>query len=215
MASPIGHALAGYAAFRGFDRTAGSQQRSILLACAFLAISADLDFLPGILLGRPALYHQGMSHSFVVAMGVSLAAAGLFALQGFRFLLLWGQFFIAYASHLLLDLFGPDSREPLGIPLFWPISEQHFLSPVQVFLGFSHVSSTSGGRAEWINGVLQTQNLYAVARELLVLLPLVILITRLCRRRPQAGGAEVETRFSRLEEPASERGRPPRRERIH
>ena len=74
MATPIGHALAGYAVYVGGS---SSQSRTSILFwfCLLMAIAPDFDFIPGILQGQPNLYHQGVSHSLGAGLFVSFAAA--------------------------------------------------------------------------------------------------------------------------------------------
>lgn len=144
--------------------------------CSLLAISPDLDFLPGLLQGQPALYHQGISHSLGFAVSVSLFTALLYA-RGRAVMPLSGLFFLAYASHLFMDILGEDIRPPYGIPLFWPLSEQYYLAPLQIFRGVRHVggASGSGTTAEWMKNVVDLYNLGTITIELGVLLPLILL----------------------------------------
>jgi membrane-bound metal-dependent hydrolase YbcI (DUF457 family) len=144
-----------------------------------MAAAPDLDFVPGLLVGAPATYHQGLSHSFAFAVvaGVTGAivlpfVASVTARLGFV------VSFLCYASHLVLDLFGPDTRPPYGIPLFWPFSDHTFLSPVQLLLGASHAGHTSASTGEWINGVLTLYNVTALGLEVVLMLPFVLLARR-------------------------------------
>jgi len=43
----------------------------LILPSAFMAVAPDLDFIPGIIVGKPTLYQQGLSHSlgFAVLIG--------------------------------------------------------------------------------------------------------------------------------------------------
>jgi hypothetical protein len=54
MASPLGHALAGYAIYR-CNRSVRTHNHTVWLYL-IMAIAPDLDFIPGILQGRPNLY---------------------------------------------------------------------------------------------------------------------------------------------------------------
>jgi inner membrane protein len=178
MATPVGHSLAGYAIYRLL--VPGEQRRSALLLVAVVMANApDLDFVPGILVGAPAMYHQGVSHSFAFAaaagvMGAVLlrAMAGRVAQMGF-FLA-----FLCYSSHLVLDLFGRDARPPYGIPLFWPLTDHTFLSPVPLFLGVHHASRASSSTSEWVNSILTLRNVAALGVEIVLILPLVLLTWR-------------------------------------
>lgn len=197
MATPVGHALAGYAIGRmGLSDALGSS-RGMLILCMILAISPDFDFLPGMAWGQPALYHQGLSHS----LGFALAVSGLTLLCLQRTIrrpvATWGVLFAAYSSHLLIDLFGPDGRPPLGIPLFWPLVEDHYMAPVTVLLGMQHVDSTSATTAEWIRGIIDWHNVKAILVESAVVAPLVLtgeLRQRRVCKRVRAARAAKESR---------------------
>ncbi len=184
MATPIGHALAGYAVY-GLRPGIHPEKRPLLLVlCLLLAVCPDLDFLPGILYGQPALYHQGISHSLGMATGVGLAVALLYSQTCRTVLTHWGLFTLAYASHLIIDVFGPDGRPPFGIPLFWPITDNYYLAPVQVFWGVHHAAQTSATTGAWLTGIMDLFNLGAIGIEIFIVLPLVLL-TKYFRHRKE------------------------------
>jgi inner membrane protein len=173
MATPIGHLLLGYSVYLGGRRS--ETGKAGLWLCLLLAIAPDFDFIPGLLLGQPNLYHQGISHSLGASLVVSLAAAAL--IRGHDFWRNWGLLFFAYASHLTLDFFAPDGRPPYGLPLFWPITGNYYLAPqrLQILWGVHHHGSTTAPVTEWLGGVLQLRNLAAIGIELLVTLPMIFL----------------------------------------
>lgn len=176
MATPIGHSLAGYVIYHfscGLPQTRG--RLGLVLLCIVMANAPDLDFIPGLLMDRPALYHQGITHSLGFALVVSLGTAAVYRTRTKSFPAMFVLCFVSYLSHLVLDLFGPDGRLPYGIPLFWPISGERFISPVQVFLGFHHVGATSASRLEWIEGILDVYNLGAISLEIVLIAPFVFL----------------------------------------
>lgn len=148
MATPIGHALAGYVVYGLIPGIRLQKRPMLLVVCLVLAVCPDMDFLPGIFYGQPALYHQGVSHSLGMATGVGLAMALFYCRTGRTVLTHWGVFTLAYASHLIIDIFGPDGRLPYGIPLFWPIVDDYYLAPVQIFWGVHHAGRTSATTEE-------------------------------------------------------------------
>lgn len=174
MATPIGHSLAGYAVHTFFDRQGDVGRRNWIWLAVFMAIAPDLDFVPGFLAGTPALYHQGVSHSLGFALAVSLGAAAICAKRNY-FLPVLALCFSAYLSHLVIDFFGPDGRLPYGQPLFWPVSTEHFISPVKIFWGMHHAGSSDASQLEWITGVLSPYNLAAILVEVLVIGPFIFL----------------------------------------
>jgi hypothetical protein len=67
-----------------------------------------------------------------VAVGVAGMIYGRMSLRKSAFF--GGCLFLAaYGSHLLLDWLALDTGPPIGIPLFLPFSEVHFMSPVTFF----------------------------------------------------------------------------------
>jgi inner membrane protein len=176
MASPVGHGLIGYAIYRVTASAEREDRRTLLCICLLLAIAPDFDFVPGIVSGQPALYHQGISHSLGVALVVSFGIAVTYSLTKGTLWADWGRFFLAYASHLMIDMFGPDRRPPYGIPLLWPINDAYHLAPFQLFWGVHHAKETSTTTGEWVTGILTPYNLGAIGMEVLVTLSVILLV---------------------------------------
>jgi inner membrane protein len=88
----------------------------------------------------------------------------------------WGLFSLAYTSHLIIDLVGPDGRPPYGIPLLWPVTEATYLSPIQILWGMKHAKSTSMSTVEWVSGIVDPYNLGAMSIEVSVVLPWILLV---------------------------------------
>jgi membrane-bound metal-dependent hydrolase YbcI (DUF457 family) len=191
MATPLGHVLAGQIAFRAATGAGPDASVRLGLLCAFASVAPDLDFVPGLLLGAPARYHQGVSHSFAMAILVATLLAGVHAWKGGRFGPAWIALFLAAASHLVLDLFGPDRRTPYGIPLFWPFDSGTYLSPITLLPGVSHAGSTDVPTGDWLARTFRPRNLRAALIEAMVLVPAVLAAEVLVRRRRvRAGGAK-------------------------
>jgi inner membrane protein len=180
MPTPWGHALAGLAA--GTAATGGRTLLGPVKDVVFFAgvgMMADLDFIPGLLLGQGGDWHRGASHSFT-----AVAAAGLAAW-------LWGRrrglgkwlalaALAAYGSHVLLDYLNVDTRPPFGIPLLWPFSGEYMLSRHAIFPDVKRHALT------W---AIIVHDLKAVAWETLLLGPLAAaaLWWRQARRRREQG----------------------------
>src|SRR5688572_10631819 len=162
MATPIGHSLAGLV---GVAAAPSRHVPPLLLLAVVMANAPDLDFIPGLVVGRPALYHQGATHSLGGAAIASLAGALVLGRFGVPFGAAFRVAVIAYSSHLALDLVGPDRRPPYGIPLFWPLSDAHFISPVPLLPGVHHAARTDTSTGDWLRGVLAARNLRAIALE--------------------------------------------------
>lgn len=174
MATPIGHAIAGFAISGISKSQTGKERIALAVVSAFAAMAPDLDVIPGLLLGTPARFHGEISHSVVMGAALSLAIAGAYRLVGRPSREIFLLALTAYMSHLALDMLGPDARPPYGIPLFWPLSGQTFISPVSVLLGVRHAASASTGTFEWVGNLLSLRNVAAIAVETLIMMPLVI-----------------------------------------
>ncbi|HEX6973803.1 MAG TPA: metal-dependent hydrolase [Vicinamibacterales bacterium] len=76
----------------------------------------------------------------------------------------------AYASHTLLDWLGSDTSAPVGIMALWPFSDAYYESRAHVFMAIS--------RRYWLPE-FWTWNVVALARELVILVPLVALAAKI------------------------------------
>jgi hypothetical protein len=83
----------------------------------------------------------------------------------------------------VLDWLGSDTSAPIGIMALWPFSREHFESGLRVFMAVS--------RRIWQPERFWLPNLAALARELLILVPPLILIGWLRRPRTQDPRAEA------------------------
>jgi LexA-binding, inner membrane-associated putative hydrolase len=178
MPSPIGHALGGLAAGwlvagapRGWPADVAAWRRDVLLF-ALLGTAPDLDLLVGA--------HSGPTHGLgaagivgLVAFAASGSAGSLAGRLRFAFACA-----LAYASHTLLDWLGNDSSPPLGIMALWPLTREHYESSLHVFMAIS--------RRYWIPELFWWNNFLALARELVILVPLVALVWLLRRKAPGA-----------------------------
>ena len=182
MASPVGHLLAGQVSYRLAGEAGGARDARLGWLCAFPSIAADLDFLPGLVLGTPARYHQGASHSLLAAAALSLVLAASYGARNGRFWVAWLALLLAYLSHLGLDLLGPDRRPPFGLPLLWPFNEKPYLSPITIFSGVRHAGRTGVPTAEWLSNTLSISNLVGVLREALILGPILLWLEFRARR---------------------------------
>ena len=163
MPSPLGHAVAGVAiawcaeAIRrqplGFRPGA-----TVAVTCAALAIAPDVD-----LLYLPV--HRTMTHSLLASAVAGIAAAVV--LRRRRRTDAWiatAACAAAYASHLLLDWLGGDTKIPAGIQLLWPFSDRWFISHWGVF-----GSTDLGG---FFRPPVMMANALAVLREGVLLTPI-------------------------------------------
>lgn len=144
----------------------------MLLAIA-LANLPDLDFLPGLLLGAPSAFHRGPSHSLATALACG-TVVGLLAWRcGCRPVRTVLTATAAYGSHLVLDCLSADPGAEAGVPLLWPFTDRLFLAPWTLFLSIEKSSAS----AMFIPSLFTVHNLAAIAWEVTVLLPAVLLLS--------------------------------------
>lgn len=126
MATPVGHMLVGATASLA-SRPRISLRRQLGVA-AVIGAAPDLDFVPGLLLGDPSRFHHGPSHSLAFALLAAAIAWLVVANDRWRWALVAGY---AYASHLAVDALTMDPSRPVGVQLFWPVSDAFVASPVR------------------------------------------------------------------------------------
>jgi membrane-bound metal-dependent hydrolase YbcI (DUF457 family) len=148
VASPVAHSFAGFWTFMLLTaRLKVSLSRACrqylpqLVLLLLLANLADVDFLFGLGAGGNAnALHHGFTHSLAAAVFVAIAVSCVWRIAaGFwRSVILC---FLAYSSHLLIDLCTGDrlgwNATGYGIPLFWPWTKE-FRSPLILLVGVNH-----------------------------------------------------------------------------
>lgn len=185
MPSPVAHALAGAAVYAALaPRGVPARDWRPWAVAVFAGGAADLDFLPGLLVGAPSLYHHWATHSIAAALAFTLLvtplAAPVLGSAGRRVAILG----VAYGSHLGLDYLTVDRTVPQGIPLLWPLSDAVFLSPVLLFTDIHHGSSWQAF-VNWHNAGA------ALTEALVVGLPVALFCALRLRPRPRLGAAAV------------------------
>ena len=157
MPSPVGHALGAVAI--GWQIVPRPQWRAAAVL-ALVAIAPDLDLL--------VHDHRGMSHSLGVAVLAGLVAWAI--TRSPRWALAVA---LAWASHVALDWLSNDTRPPIGVMALWPFSQTYSESSLHLFLAIS--------RRYWLPE-FWVYNLRALAREILILGPVVAVVYGVRRR---------------------------------
>jgi membrane-bound metal-dependent hydrolase YbcI (DUF457 family) len=138
----------------------------LVATCAGLAMLPDADLLlPG--------FHRTATHSITAALVVFIIAVVVTGkvtavsdtVRHLRAAILAG---IAYASHLLLDWLGADNAPPRGIQLLWPFSDRWLISDWDIF--------RQTARQHFLTAPIIWQNVTAIAQELAILAPIVVLL---------------------------------------
>jgi inner membrane protein len=153
--TPVAHAIGGVLAGWIVDPPTGHKIGRIA-AYAAAGMAADLDLLVGA--------HSGPTHGIGAALIVGMVS---WLILRPRDVVAACAIAFAYGSHTLLDWLGTDSSPPIGIMALWPFSHQYFESPWHVFMAIS--------RRYWLPE-FWTFNLLALARELLILLPIAVIV---------------------------------------
>ncbi len=124
MSLPLMHSFVGYSVYRFSKKEEEVRNWKMAFYCMFLANLPDIDFLPGLLIGKAAKFHHTITHSFGAAFFCGLIFASLYYLWKNRNPLKF--FFItfaSYSSHIILDMFNHSWK---GMPIFWPFTFQVF-----------------------------------------------------------------------------------------
>jgi hypothetical protein len=128
------------------------KQHGVLLLAAAAAVAPDLDFLWG--------RHNMETHSLGAALAAALLVLVCTRGRGRRLAVIVG---LSWASHVLFDWLGSDTTPPLGVTALWPFSSAFYFADAFVFEAISR-------RTHLPN--FWSHNLWAVARELLLLGPI-------------------------------------------
>jgi len=183
MALVFAHTTAGYLGYE-LVRPPGPHRPGLLLAAVALANGADLDFLPGLVIGQPGVYHRGMTHTLgaVLVVGAAVALAAGLAGRG-RAIVVRATAWAAalYASHLVLDYFTADAVAPYGGRFLWPLSGAYYIAPVPML---EEVIVDGSARVAFVASLLTRQALGVWGRELACLVASVALVHGLRREAP-------------------------------
>jgi membrane-bound metal-dependent hydrolase YbcI (DUF457 family) len=162
MPSPLGHALGGVIVGLALTRSPSLrapiplETRRMLTWCAVAACLPDIDFAWG--------RHNMETHSVGFAL---LVGTAVFVWQ--RSARLAVACALAVCTHALFDWLGSDDVAPLGVMAWWPFSREFYSSHAWLFGAIS--------RRYWRDDFV-SQNVLAMLRELLLLLPVTWLVWR-------------------------------------
>jgi inner membrane protein len=179
MASLFSHAVA--AAGIGVCFFGTRAPKRVYLTGALLAVLRDLDVV-GFAFGihyADFWGHRGFTHSFVFAAFLAAVAAVLFFREGAppcSRVLLWSYFFLAAASHGLLDAL---TNGGLGVAFFSPFDTHRYFLPWQP-IAVSPIGVTRFFTSRGL-AVLRSELLYIWLPTLIV----AALAIRLHRRQPE------------------------------
>jgi membrane-bound metal-dependent hydrolase YbcI (DUF457 family) len=175
MALPLVHAAAGYLVYEAL-RPAGSHRLASLAVAVGMANAPDLDFLPGLLIGRPDAFHRGVTHTLGAALVVAAVAAALLGLLGRPRREVWSAALlvaVAWASHLAVDFVTADVVAPHGARFLWPFSGGYYIAPATLL---SEVVIDRSGPLPFVHSLFAAHTLGVWAEELALLVCAVVLV---------------------------------------
>jgi membrane-bound metal-dependent hydrolase YbcI (DUF457 family) len=138
MPSPIAHLGAGYAIYHYYKPRLPQDQRRFwkiplqLVMMVGLSLVPDLDVIPAIIFRDMKAYHNNFSHSLLFAVPVTFLIACIFQrIYRSNFWLWFVISLVSYDLHVIMDSLTAER----GVMLFWPLSQNRFVSPIRIFYG--------------------------------------------------------------------------------
>jgi len=163
MALCLAHATAGYLAYEAL-RPTGPHRPALLAGAVLMANAPDLDFLPGILIGEPALYHRGVTHTVGALLVVSVTAWAVARILRAPTAWWWSlAAAAAYGTHLLVDWMTVDAVPPEGIRMLWPLTGAWLHAPFSLF---GEIIIDPSGRTAFLRSLVTPTALLVWGREL-------------------------------------------------
>jgi len=133
MASPFGHSLVSCYFIKPHGRLSGREQPSLWNALFVMVLASlpDLDILADRFDVISGVFHRTLTHSFFFALWLGCVIALVEALIRKGPLLKRALFYAALlATHPLVDYFTVMPPYGGAMPLFWPIADGFYASPV-------------------------------------------------------------------------------------
>src|SRR5262249_16005610 len=153
--------IPGQRAWRTAPRQASLYRRAgngFTLLCGALGAVADLDLV--------VHSHRGATHSIGAAIITGLLAAASARVARPPVMPVSLMSASAYGTHVVLDWLGVDTYWPFGIQALWPFSTRWYISGLDIF--------PQTERAQFLSAAAIQINLAAVAREMMILTPLLV-----------------------------------------
>ena len=183
----------GYALYNGTRKDDTRFSWRLLLLLVILANVPDVDFLPGLLVGNAnQFHHHYFSHSLGAAIVVGVLTAFFYTRRTDRkFAVYLGLFFGAYFSHLVLDYFTADTSEPVGLPMFWPLTSEYFYSPKTIFMAVHKI----GASEQFFQSLFVLHNVGVLLWEAVVFVPILTIIKLVKSRKKYLSRTPRTLRF--------------------
>ena len=183
VSSPFGHSIPGYLFAAYESKTLKVHNAKRILFYVFIANAPDLDFVPGALMGMPNLFHHGISHSLGAGVLFSLIVTFLIGRKENLYKRLFTICFSLYCSHLFLDYLSMDGRPPIGIPLFWPLSNTYLIFSHPILPPIMHSGLDRATMGQFLDDLFSIHNFLVVLLELAAMTPFLLIFMVLKRYR--------------------------------
>ena len=174
MPSPIAHLGVGYAIYRHYKHKLPVDQKHIwkfplqMIMVTGLSMLPDLDVIPAIVFRDMKTYHNNISHSLLFAIPVAFLVALLFrSIYRSNSWLLFLICLLSYDLHIIMDALTPER----GVMMFWPLSQNRFVSPIGIFYGL-----------KWGFGWFSIWHLWTIVSESVFVLVLMVVMNYLDKR---------------------------------
>lgn len=138
MPSPIAHLGTGYAIYCYYKRRLPENQVRLwklpfqMIMVMGLSMLPDLDIMAAIIFRDMQNYHNNFSHSLLLSIPVALLIAAILRQIYHSDFWLWFLIcLISYDLHIVMDALTAER----GVMMFWPLSQNRFVSPIRIFYG--------------------------------------------------------------------------------
>ena len=175
MPSPIAHLGAGYAIYRFYKHRLPQDQRRFwkfplqLVMIVGLSMVPDLDVIPAIIFRDMKAYHNNFSHSLLFAVPVAFLIAGIsHRINQSNFWLWFVISLVSYDLHVIMDALTAER----GVMMFWPLSQNRFVSPIRIFYGL-----------QWGLGWFSIWHWWTVLTESIFVLVLILVVKYFDKRK--------------------------------
>ena len=175
MPSPIAHLGAGYALYRYYKHKLPQDQRYFykfslpMIMVTGLSLLPDLDVIPAIIFRDMRVYHNNISHSLLFAVPISFFVGGIlnrmYRSSYWQWVLIC---LISYDLHIIMDSLTAER----GVMMFWPLSQNRFVSPIRIFYGL-----------QWGLGWFSVWHLWTIFTESVFVLVLMLIVNHFDRRQ--------------------------------
>lgn len=184
MPLPIAHSTAGVSVYLLFRKESHGKSHKeellLLVLCLTCSNLPDLDIVPGILIGQPAIFHPSFSHSILACFGMAIVTYLLVnnKLEDISRKIVFICCITSIFSHLVLDYFSSIPPGHRGLLLLWPFDLRNYISNFPLF---HNVHQVDGSTYVFLLSLFNIKNFLAIIIEFLfsgILISMVMVLKR-------------------------------------